>query len=171
LASGNRWLRLLKHRWFDEGDARSCLSKGAHQRMQARIAASEKQHTGEIRVCIESGLPWSYIRRRALPRERALSMFSKLRVWDTQHNNGVLIYLQLADHAIEIVADRGLSSRVDYADWQRLTTKLQAAFKAQKFEMGINRAIDVVTALLVRHFAVEEGASNPNELPDAPVMR
>ena len=85
-------------------------------RLQARVAASEATHSGEIRLCIEAGLPLSYLRRRATARERAVAMFGKLRVWDTAHNNGVLIYLLLAEHAIEIVADRGLSARVDAAE-------------------------------------------------------
>ena len=94
------------------------LGAGALERVQARVAASETGHSGEIRVCVEAGLPWSYLRRNATPRERAISMFGKLRVWDTEYNNGVLIYLLVAEHAIEIVADRGLARRVDAAAWQ-----------------------------------------------------
>src|SRR5439155_17490452 len=94
------------------------LGIGALQRAQQRVAASETGHSGEIRVCVEAGLPWSYLRRHATPRERAVAMFGKLRVWDTEHNNGVLIYLLLAEHAIEIVADRGLSRHVAAAQWR-----------------------------------------------------
>ena len=102
------WLvRLLKHRRVDETDAARLLGDGALKRIEARVAASESRHSGEIRVCIEAGLPLSYLRREAPVRERAVTMFGKLRVWDTAHNNGVLIYLLLAEHAIEIVADRG----------------------------------------------------------------
>ena len=105
------WLpRLLKHRLVDEGDARRLLGKDALARIEARVAASEKRHSGEIRVVVEAGLPFSYLRRGATPRERAVALFGKLGVWDTERNNGVLIYLLLAERAIEIVADRGLNA-------------------------------------------------------------
>src|SRR5450631_1750393 len=112
-----RFLRLLKHRRFDEGDTKRALGEGALQRIETRVAASEARHSGQIRVCIEAGLPLSYLRRGASARERAVAMFGKLRVWDTEHNNGVLIYMLLAEHAIEIVADRGIDARVDAAAW------------------------------------------------------
>jgi len=167
----NRWLRLLKHRRLDETDAARVLGDGALQRIEARVAASERHHSGEIRVCIEAGLPLSYIRRHATVRERAVAMFGKLRVWDTEHNNGVLIYLLLAEHAIEIVADRGLTRHVDAAQWQRIMTTMAAAFQGGKFEDGLNHAIDAVDALLRERFALAPGEANPNELPDAPYLR
>ena len=166
------WLvRLLKHRRLDETDAARLLGNGALQRIEARVAASESWHSGEIRVCIEAGLPLSYLRREAPVRERAVMMFGKLRVWDTAHNNGVLIYLLLAEHAIEIVADRGLSARVAAAQWQGIAQSMQAAFKGGAFEAGLNQAVDAVGALLVQHFALAPGEANPNELPDAPFLR
>ena len=164
-------LRLLKHRRLDETDAKRLLGDGALQRVEARVAASESRHSGEIRVCIESGLPLSYLKRDAPARERAVMMFGKLRVWDTEHNNGVLIYLLLAEHAIEIVADRGLARHVDAAEWQRITATMSAAFKAGQFEAGLNQAIDAVDALLAKHFTLAPGEANPNELPDAPYLR
>ncbi len=167
----NRWLRLLRHRRFDHGDAKRLLGAGALERIQARVAASELQHSGEIRICVEAGLPLSYVRTRATPRDRAIAMFGKLRVWDTAHNNGVLIYLLLAEHAIEIVADRGLSTRVEAAEWQRIAQSMQAAFKDGGFETGLNQAVDAVGALLSQHFALAPGEANPNELPDAPYVR
>jgi uncharacterized membrane protein len=98
-------------------------------------------------------------------------MFGKLRVWDTEHNNGVLIYLLLAEHAIEIVADRGVAKHADAAHWQRITALMSEAFKAGQFEAGLNQAIDAVDALLAQHFALVPGAANTNELPDAPYVR
>jgi uncharacterized membrane protein len=166
------WItRLLKHRRLDEADAKRLLGDGALERIKARVAASEARHSGEIRVCIEAGLPLSYIRREARVRERAVMMFGKLRVWDTEHNNGVLIYLLLAEHAIEIVADRGLSRRVDAAQWQAIAAAMAQAFRSGQFEAGLNQAIDAVDALLTQHFALAPGETNPNELPDAPYLR
>jgi uncharacterized membrane protein len=122
------------------------------------------------RLCVEAGLPLSYLWRDAAPRERALAMFGKLRVWDTEHNNGVLIYLLLAERAIEIVADRGLNRHVPAEQWQQLTQRMSAAFEAGQFEQGLGEAVDAVHALLLRHFALAEGAANPNELPDSPFV-
>ncbi len=168
----DHWLvRLFKHRRLDEADVERLLGDGALKRLEARVAASERHHSGEIRVCIEAGLPLSYIRRSAPVRERAVMMFGKLRVWDTMHNNGVLIYLLLAEHAIEIVADRGAAQHVDAAHWQHIAATMSAAFKAGQFEAGLNQAIDAVDALLARHFALAPGDANPNELPDAPYLR
>ena len=98
-------------------------------------------------------------------------MFGKLRVWDTEHNNGVLIYLMLAEHAIEIVADRGLNKHVSREQWQAIVDRMRELFRAGRFEDGLNAAIDAVDALLVQHFALAPGQLNPNELPDAPWRR
>jgi len=116
-------------------------------------------------------LPWSYLSRHASARERAVAMFGKLRVWDTEHNNGVLIYLLLAEHAIEVVADRGLSRHVDAAQWRAITATMAAAFSAGQFEAGLNQAVDAVDALLKKHFPLAPGEENPNELPDEPDVR
>jgi uncharacterized membrane protein len=162
--------RVLKHRWLDERDARRALGDGALDRIQARVSQSELRHSGEIRVCVEAGLPLSYLWRDAQARERAVTLFGKLRVWDTERNNGVLIYLLLAEHRIEIVADRGLNQRVSEAQWRELLAGMAAAFKAGQFEAGLMQAIDEVDRLLMRHFALGEGEVNPNELPDAPIV-
>ena len=166
------WLtRLFRHRLLDEGDAKRALGPEALAQIERRIAASEARHSGEIRVCVEAGLPFSYLRRNASARERAIALFGKLRVWDTAANNGVLIYLLLAEHAIEIVADRGLLPHVDAATWERIMATMQAAFQEGRFAAGIEQAVDAVDALLVQHFPLAEGVRNPNELPDAPVLR
>ena len=169
------WLpRLIKHRLLDEGDARRALGAEALARIEARVAASEARHSGQIRVCVEAGLPLSYLLRHATARDRAVAMFGKLRVWDTAHNNGVLIYLLLAERAIEIVADRGIAARADAAAWTAIATQMEGAFRGGEFAAGLDRAIDAVDALLVLHFSRIAGASAgdyPNELPDAPVVR
>jgi uncharacterized membrane protein len=166
------WLaRLLKHRLVDEDDARRLLGKDALARIQARVVESEKHHSGEIRVVVEAGLPFSYLRRHATPRDRAVKLFGKLGVWDTERNNGVLIYLLLAEHAIEIVADRGLNRVVVPAEWTEIAASMQSAFQAGDFEAGLLRAVDAVDALLVRHFAARPGEVDVNELPDAPLFR
>ena len=134
------------------------------------MRASEHSHSGEIRICIEAGLPLSYVWRGLSARQRAITLFGKLRVWDTEHNNGVLIYLLLAEHRIEIVADRGLSRHVDAAAWHRIVDGMGAAFRAGRFEEGLVAAIDAVDARLRERFPLAPGEPNPNELPDAPLL-
>jgi uncharacterized membrane protein len=166
-----RLARILKHRWTDETDTARALGAAALARLEQRVAASERRHSGEIRLCIEAGLPLSYLWRDATPRQRALTMFGKLRVWDTEHNNGVLIYLLLAERAIEIVADRGLNRHVGADEWRRIVEGMRGEFRAGRFEQGLVQAIDTVDALLARHFPLAAGQANPNELPDAADLR
>ena len=98
-------------------------------------------------------------------------LFSKLRVWDTAQNNGVLIYLQLAEHAIEIVADRGLSEHVSEAQWQAMVLRMSAAFQARRFEDGLTLALQEVSTLLVAHFPITEDRRRINEMPDEPILQ
>jgi len=168
MSQGSRLMRIVRHRWADLSDVRSVLDAAALQRIEQRVAASERRHRGEIRVCVEAGLPWSYLWKRLAARDRAIMMFSKLRVWDTADDSGVLIDLLLAEHAIEIVADRGLNAHVSPAQWQAIVETMRDAFRARRFEDGLNAAIDAVDGLLERHFASVPGAHNADELSNAP---
>jgi len=160
--------RLLKHRWLDETDSARALPEAALQRIEAHVAASESAHSGEIRLCVEAGLPLSYLWQDLQARDRAITMFGKLRVWDTEHNNGVLIYLLLAEHAIEIVADRGLNRHVSPPQWQALIAPMREAFRAGRFEAGLIEAVDAIDRLLLAHFPLAEAQPNPDELPNRP---
>ena len=97
---GSKLARIWRHLWLDESDTRKAISREAAERLKHRVAASEQRHTGQVRICIEAALPLSYLWRNETPRQRAIAVFGKLRVWDTEHNNGVLIYLLLAERAI-----------------------------------------------------------------------
>ncbi|MFG6446729.1 TPM domain-containing protein [Roseateles sp. BYS180W] len=163
------WQRWFRHLRSTQALSRALLPEAALQRLQARIRDSESQHSGEIRLCIEARLPWGYLRQQLPPRARALTLFGKLRVWDTEANNGVLIYLLLADRAIEIVADRGLNPHVSPAQWQALTQSLAQALRQHCAEDGLNQALDAVSALLRQHFPAPDQSPNINELPDAVV--
>ena len=162
--------RILHHRLLDEADTRKAIPPALVERMAQRVAASERRHTGEIRICVEASLPTSYLLREATPRQRAITMFGKLRVWDTEQNNGVLVYLLLAERAIEIVADRGLARRVDPGEWQRIVQRMGAAFREGRYEDGLTQALEEVSALLVQHFPAAPGEVRANELPDEPVL-
>ena len=166
--------RILKHRWQSDDAAQRAIPPELLNRLTAQVMHSEAGHSGEIRIYVEAGLPLSYLWRPAsmahITRERALALFGKLRVWDTAQNNGVLIYLLLAEHRIEIVADRGLNDRVTSDTWPNLVKGMSAAFKTGAYEAGLTQAVQHVTALLQQHFALKNGQSNPNELPDTPVL-
>ncbi len=163
--------RIWKHRWMDESDVRRAVPPELLSKLERFTAASEARHTGEIRICIEAGLPMSYLWRDAAPRERAIAMFGKLRVWDTAQNNGVLIYLLLAENAIEIVADRAVSMPANSTFWQESVNKLSAHLKQGDFERGLTQALEEITALLVQHFPAHADATNPNELSNRPDVR
>ena len=168
---GSRLTRILRHRWFDERDAARALDAAALGRLEQRVAGSESRHSGEIRLCVEAGLPMSYLWRRARARERAVALFGKLRVWDTERNNGVLIYLLLAERAIEIVSDRGLARLVPAPHWDAMLSRMREAFRAGQFEAGLERAVDEVHALLLQHFPRSAGEPDVNELPDRVDLR
>ena len=162
--------RILRHRWLDESDTHKAIPPQLVDRLMHRVAASEQRHSGQIRIYVEAGLPMSYLWRGAGARERAVALFGKLRVWDTESNNGVLIYLLLAENAIEIVADRGLSRRVAQDEWQAIVARMGSAFRDGRFEDGLTQALEEVSALLVAHFPLAAGENNRNELPDQPVL-
>jgi uncharacterized membrane protein len=174
----NKLIRILKHRWLDASDTTRAVPDDMAERLARRVAASEGRHSGEVRLCVEAALPTSYLWRlnanTPLPtivRERALTWFGRLRIWDTEHNNGVLIYLLLAEHAIEFVADRALARRVTPTEWQAIVDRLGARLREGAFEDGLTQALEEVSALLVAHFPAEAGAAQSNELPDAVVRR
>ena len=150
----------------------SALPEELLNRLGRRVAASEQRHTGEIRICVEAGLPMAYVWRDASARERAVALFGKLRVWDTEDNNGVLIYLLLADHAIEIVADRALSRAIPADTWQLLAREMGSAFHDGHYEDGLTQTLSHVSALLSEHFPRDpDRPAVPDQpgLPDAPV--
>jgi uncharacterized membrane protein len=169
-----RFFRVLRHRSLDLRDTQRAIPPDMVERLMARVAASEQRHTGEIRICVEASLPSSYLWRGASARERAVMMFSKLRVWDTARNNGVLVYLMLADHAIELVADRGIAAHVPDRHWQDMVARMASAFRDGRYEDGLTQALEEVSAVLVEHFPAVDATgapqANPNELPDAPLL-
>ena len=168
----NRVIRLVRHRWMDE--AHRVFAPVMLERLKQKVAASEDLHTGEIRICIEAGLPNSYLLRadslQTITRQRALAQFGKLGVWDTEQNNGVLIYLLLAERHIELVADRGLNRHVSPQVWQEMVQRLAQALRDGKFEDGLSLAIADVSTVLVAHFPLATGQIRLNELPDQPAL-
>ena len=174
----SRFFTFFKHRWLDVSDSNRALPDDLLKRLNGRIAASEHRHSGEVRICVEAGLPTSYLWRHfwhktpmnTIMRQRAVMMFSKLRIWDTAQNNGVLIYLLLAERDIELVADRGINRFVDQAEWKAIVKRLSNALHDGKFEDGLTQALEEVSAIIMRHFELQAGEKNPNELPNVPFV-
>jgi uncharacterized membrane protein YgcG len=166
----NRLIRLIRHRWHDDTAVRRVLGAEGRQRIETRVSALERGISGELRVCVEGGLPIGYVWRAATARERAVAMFGKLRVWDTEHNNGVLIYLLLAERQLEIVADRGIARWVPALVWQEISESMANEFQSGRYTEGILGALDKVGALMGEHFPIGADSLNPNELPDTPAI-
>jgi len=158
--------RTLKHLFTPAWLAQRPFGAGALHAIERAIKASERQHRGELRFAVEGPLHVGAL--RLSPRQRARQVFSLLDVWDTEENTGVLIYVQLIDHAIEIVADRGISKRVTQAEWDTICRAMERAFRARQYEQGALEAIAAVTAVLAREFPAT--GINPNELSDKPAV-
>lgn len=137
--------------------------------IQKAITDSEHSHLGEIRFAVEGALPWREVLEGKTARSRAVQVFSELHIWDTEHNTGVLIYLLLADRDVEIVADRGIHARVCTEGWEAICREMEEAFRQGHFEHGVLLGIKRITAILRQHYPAS-GRSNPNELPDEPVV-
>jgi uncharacterized membrane protein len=158
-----RWLR---HLFYPAWLARRCFSGAVLAEIETAIARSEAQHAAEICFAIEASLDWARLWRGVPPRECAVDAFSRLRVWDTEANNGVLIYLLLADRDVEIVADRAAAARIPPEEWQAVCRAMEEHFRAGRFAAGALAGIERVGSLLARHFPPAPGA--PNERPDRP---
>ena len=146
------------------------LPRAALDAIEQAIAAGEATHRGEIRLAVEAALPWSYLKRDARVRERAEMLFAKLRVWDTDERNGVLVYVELADQSVEIVADRGVARAVPQDVWPPIIAAMAGRFRVGDFEGGLVAGIVQLNALLAQHFPAIEGRTHPNELPNRPLI-
>jgi uncharacterized membrane protein len=155
---------LLEHHWR----VRRLFTPPVLDRIEQAIKAGEATHSGQVRFVVEGALDGAPLFRNQPARERALDVFSHLRIWDTAHNNGVLIYLLLADRDVEIVADRGIDAKVGAEGWEKICRDMETDFRAGNFEGGVIKGIEAVSRELARHFPRTGGG--PNELPDAPVV-
>lgn len=160
--------RVLKHLITPHWVAYRAFPRPALARIEQAIGASEKTHDGELRFAVEAGLHVVPLLRGVEPRQRAREVFAQLGVWDTAHNSGVLVYVQLVDRRIEIVADRGISARVEQATWDAVCRSMERAFREGRYEEGALRAIGAITEILARHFPAS--GTNPDELPNRPVV-
>jgi uncharacterized membrane protein len=160
--------RLLKHLVTTKGHLKAAFSAGTLHDIEAAIQLSEAEHAGELRFAVETALEPIALIRGESPRTRAVELFSNLRVWDTEHNCGLLIYVLLADRAVEIVADRGIHAKVGEAEWTRICHQMEEAFRQKDFRGGAIAGIKSVTQHLKANFPAN--IRDQNELSDRPVV-
>jgi uncharacterized membrane protein YgcG len=160
--------RLLKHLTTPGWLARRTFNAAVLDRLEGAIRDSEPQHGAELRLVIEGELDLHDLLHAVTPRHRAIELFSRLRVWDTEENNGVLIYVQCVDRTIEIVADRGVAAKVGQLQWDEVCAQMSAAFLAGKYEAGVLQGIADISSLLAMYYPHQDGYGN--ELPDRPVV-
>ena len=161
-------LRMLKHLLLPDWWRRRVFSAADLAAVEQAIAASERGHSGELRFVVEPGLSPAALWRDTSPRQRAAELFAAERVWDTAENSGILIYVELADRRVEILADRGIAARVPQAEWDAICRGMEQAFRAGQWRQGALAAVARAGALLAEHFPA--GERNPNELSDRPLM-
>ncbi len=159
--------RILMHLLTTRGHVTRAFPHHALNAIEKAIKASESAHSGEIRFVVEGALDGMALFNGQSPKDRAIELFSQLRVWDTQHNSGLLIYLLLADHAVEIVADRGIHAKVGAEEWQKICRQMEAAFRQSDYEGGVLSGVQAATRHLATHFPAHGHA---NELQDRPVI-
>lgn len=160
--------RIIRHLLTPHWSAGLAFPPRTLAAIERAIAASEKTHDSELRFAVEAGLQLPALLAGQTARQRAVEVFSRLRVWDTEHNSGVLIYVQLIDRKVEILADRGISALVPQTEWAAVCRRMEQAYRKGEFEAGTIAAIEEVSVRLARHFPPRDG--NPNELPDKPVI-
>lgn len=162
--------RVLRHAVLPNWWVRRNVPANLLRTIQEAVSASERKHHGELCFVFEATLPLFEVLRDRPLRARALDIFSELRVWDTEHNSGVLIYIQLLDRRVEIIADRGINAEVGGDFWEGVCRRMEASFQRGDFEAGCLHALEEITAILSAHYPVGT-ASNPNERPDHPLLR
>ena len=155
---------LIEHRWR----VRRLFPPKVLDRIEQAIKTGEATHSGQLRFVVEGALDGAPLLRDQPSRARALDIFSHLRIWDTAHNNGVLIYLLLADRKVEIIADRGIDARVGAEGWESICRAMEQEFRAGRFEHGVVSGIEAVSRELAKYYPPT--GPHPNELPDRPVV-
>ena len=160
--------RFARHLLMTRWQVSRAFPRDTLNAIEKAIKTSEAAHVGEIRFAVEGALDGSPLFNGQSARERAIDVFSQLRVWDTQHNNGLLIYVLLADRAVEIVADRGIHDKVSAGEWSQVCRQMEAAFRQSNYEEGVVAGVQAVTRHLAAHFPAH--GQGENELADTPVV-
>lgn len=161
-------VRLFKHLLAPPWLASRRFGRGLAAEIGAAVEIAEASQRGELRFVVEGPLPFAEVWLGRSARQRAADLFARLGVWDTEENCGVLIYVQLVDRRVEILADRGIAARVPQTEWDVICRAMESAFTAGDYRAGALAAIARAGDLLAEHFPV--AGSNPDELPDQPLI-
>lgn len=162
--------RFLRHVWMSPMLVRRAFPTATLKAIEAAVGASEKVHRGQVRFVVEAELTSAQLWAGLPSRQRALEVFSMLRVWDTEENNGVLVYVLLADRKVEIIADRGIHRHVGSERWQAICKELELHYRKRDFAGGSVAAIEKISAELAHYFPPGVNAANGNEQADRPVL-
>jgi uncharacterized membrane protein len=164
------WRRLFRHLFSTRRKLARVFPVQALEAIERTVNESELAHCGEIRFAIEASLEPHEIRAGKTPRQRALEIFAVLGVWDTEANNGILIYVLLADRDVEIVADRGFNGLVSAEEWSAVCNKMEEKFRAGQYERGAVEGVREAGLLLARHYPPLPGGRDEDELPNRPAV-
>jgi uncharacterized membrane protein len=164
------WGRWFRHLFATRGALNRAFPPASLDRIERAIEESEAHHSGEIRFAIEGALEPGEVWRGKVPRARALEVFAALGVWDTEANNGVLIYVLLADQDVEIVADRAYNGRVSAAEWAAVCEDIQREFRVGRFGDGAVVGVEDVGRIIAKHFPRRAGQQDRDELPNRPTL-
>ena len=160
--------RLVRHLFATRSRVARAFPARTLEAIEAAIEQSEREHSCEIRFAIESALEPGEVWTGKTPRQRALEVFSALGVWDTEANNGILIYLLLADRDVEIVADRGFNGKVSASEWASVCAAMERGLREGRYEAAVLDGVRAASALLVRHFP--PGGRDVDQLPNRPAV-
>lgn len=168
MVSGMDLTRLFRHLAMTPWQLNRAFPTDSLAAIEHAVAVGEATHGGDVRFAVEGSLPLAHLLRGQSARERAIEVFSQLRVWDTEHNSGVLIYLLLADRDVEIVADRGIHAKVGEGEWERICRRMEADFREGRYEAAVVAGIEAVSRHLASHYPKD--GFRTGELPDRPVV-
>jgi uncharacterized membrane protein len=161
-------IRFFQHLVSNPWQVKRYFSAIALHEIEKAIVTSEKTHAGEIRFVVEAGMHPYEILFKKTPKKRAIELFGRLNIWDTEYNNGVLIYLLLADRDVEIVADRGIDRHVGHDGWEEICREMEILFRKGDFEAGVLQGIEKISAVLEKHFPMT--GDNKNEISNKPLI-
>ena len=165
----NRPTRLWRHLVTDHAQLKRRIGEATLNAIEAVVKAGETRHSAEVRLAFEPSLSLAAVWHRMAPRQRALEVFGALRVWDTEANNGVLVYVLLADKAVELIADRGAARAIPQEVWDEIARSMTRDFAKGAYRDGSVAAIGRLNELLTQAFPAD-GPNNPDELPDRPAL-
>ena len=160
--------RFCRHVWMSPIQVKRAFPRATLDAVQRAVAAGEGAHRGQVRFVVEAELTTTQLWAGVTSRQRAIEVFSSLKVWDTEENNGVMVYVLLADRKVEIIADRGIHRKVGDERWRAICKEIEVRYRRGDFLGGSVTGIEKISAELAHAFPAK-GDEN-NEQSDAPVI-